>query len=306
MYNDIGDGIAWKPILTRISSFKFLFTFHERTWTEEPIKLDSLQSLFWLEKKQWYVGYDRCIVSRFSLLYSIPYFIHTYQWNYMKGTIDTKSTGPQIPPLNNVKHFTVTERLPTDYKHLRGLINLEKLVISDSDKSFQILFHDIVPHINLSRIIALFIMESRTKIDMSSFVRLISSMPHLRSLGASIILLKFLFFSHWPNIRRLEIFMSSPFATTSERKVTLNDIDALYHSFTHIQYLSFSQDVDLNPSIFLNNIPTTISKIVIYHSINLMPADFPHFITCNWLEQNTSLRHFIYSCNKFNSVSFWL
>ena len=72
----------------------FVLGFHESTWTEETISLDSFQSLFWLENKQWYVGYDRCTMSGFSLLYSIPYRTNIYPWSYMKGAMDTKTTGP--------------------------------------------------------------------------------------------------------------------------------------------------------------------------------------------------------------------
>ena len=51
VHNDMSDGAAWERILARIISFKFLFTFDKSTWTKEPIKLDSFQSLFWLEKE---------------------------------------------------------------------------------------------------------------------------------------------------------------------------------------------------------------------------------------------------------------
>jgi hypothetical protein len=79
-------------------------------------------------------------------------------------------------------------------------------------------------------------------------------------------------------------------ATTTERSLTLNEIDAFYRSFIHIEYLSFYQDVRLNPSILLSNIPKTISNIVIYHPIYQTPVDFPNFVTCHWLQQNTRLR----------------
>jgi len=307
VYYDMCDGAAWERILSKIISFKFLFYFHKSTWTEEPIKLDSFRSLFWLEKKQWYVGYDRCTVSGFSLLYSIPYFMNTYPWHIMKGTIDTKSTrpGPQVLLLNNINHFTVNEQLPTDYKCLNRLINLQNLVISESGKVFHILFHNVVPHIDISRITTLFIVESRSKIDINSFVRFVSSMPHLRSLTASIILLKLLFFSHWPNIRRLEIFASTPVATTTKISLNSNETDAFYRSFSHIENLIFRHDVDLNMSKLLNKIPTSISNVVVLHPRNVTLAEFPDFITRDWVEQNTCLRNFVYSCNQINVVSLW-
>jgi len=145
VYYDMTDGVAWERILSKIISFKFSFNFHKSTWTEEPIKLDSFQSLFWLEKKQWYVGYDRCTVSGFSLLYSIPYFMNNFPWHAMKKTIDTKSTGPQILSLNNINRFTINEQLPIDYKCLRRLINLEELVIKKFERLTSIVLFNSYP-----------------------------------------------------------------------------------------------------------------------------------------------------------------
>jgi hypothetical protein len=96
LYNDMADGIAWEQILINIITFKFSFSFHKSTSISKPIELDSFRSSFWLEKKHWYVRYDQCTVSGFSLLYSIPYFMNTFPWCNIKGTIMTKSTGPQI------------------------------------------------------------------------------------------------------------------------------------------------------------------------------------------------------------------
>ena len=304
-YHDMGDGAAWEQILTKIISFKFSFIFDKSTWIEEPIKLDSFRSLFWLETKQWYVGYDRCTVSGFSLLYSIPYFMDTYPWYNIKGTINTELTGPQMLSINNVERLFVNEQSPADYKCLRRFLNLKKLAIAESDKTFHLLFHNIIPHIDISKITTLIISENRSNIDINSFIRLISSMPHLHSLNVSIIFIKSLFFSHWPNIRRLEILLSAGTATLTERSLTLNETERFYRSFTNIEYLSFYQGPNSNLSILLNKIPKTISNVVIHHSVNRIPAEIPNFITRDWIEENTQLRHFSYLCNKLNNVSLW-
>ncbi|CAF3479084.1 unnamed protein product, partial [Rotaria sp. Silwood2] len=72
-------------------------------------------------------------------------------------------------------------------------------------------------------------------------------------------------------------------------------------SFTHIEYLSCQHDVDLNIPELLNNIPTTISNIVIGHPYKATPSHFHHFVTPDWLEQNTRLRNFSYYCNECNA-----
>jgi hypothetical protein len=155
------------------------------------------------------------------------------------------------------------------------------------------------------KLLHFFIVERRFKINNDIFVQFVYTMSHLRSLGAPLVLIKLLFVSHWSSIRRLEILTSWPTATTTERSLTPDEIDAFYRSFTHIEHLSIYPDIDLNPSILLNNIPKTISNIVIHHPYKVTPDSFDDFITREWLEQNTRLRHFLYSCNELNVVSLW-
>jgi hypothetical protein len=138
MLHDVS-GAAWERLLTKIISFKFSFSFHKSTWVEEPIKLDSFQSSFWVEKKQWYVGYDRCTVSGLSLLYSIPYCMDTHLWYCMEGTIDTKSTRSQDLSLKNVNRFAIEKQLPIDSKFFCRLTNLHELIINESEKNSHVL-----------------------------------------------------------------------------------------------------------------------------------------------------------------------
>ncbi|CAM4763751.1 unnamed protein product [Rotaria magnacalcarata] len=127
IYNDIIDGFAWERILANIITFKFLFSFHESTWTQEPIELESFRTPFWLENKHWYIKYDRCTVSGFLLLYSIPYFNNTYPWVHIKGPIITKSTGPDIFSLSNINHLNVNYESPINTEILCRFTNLQRL-----------------------------------------------------------------------------------------------------------------------------------------------------------------------------------
>ncbi|CAF4943276.1 unnamed protein product, partial [Rotaria sp. Silwood2] len=104
MYNDICDGLAWERILTNIISFKFMFSFEEN---HDLIQLDSFRSSFWLEQNHWYVQYDYSKIGKFSLLYSIPYFMNTYPWFRMKETIVSESTGQQPIVFSNVNRLIV-------------------------------------------------------------------------------------------------------------------------------------------------------------------------------------------------------
>ena len=131
-------------------------------------------------------------------------------------------------------------------------------------------------------------------------------MPHLNSISAPITCLKLLFVYRWPNINRLRIDHSFPSNDVTETQLTSNEINAFYHSFNHIEYISFDNDTDLNLVKLIDNMPTTIFSIVIYQPYNVTAATFDEFITRDWLEQNTRLRHFFYSCSDWNTVSVWL
>ncbi|CAF4541374.1 unnamed protein product [Rotaria socialis] len=263
MYNDIIDGFAWERILTNIITFK---------------------TPFWLDNKHWYVKYDRCTVSGFSLLYSIPYFNNTYPWVHIKGPITTKSTGPDVLSLSNINHLNVNCESPIDTEILCRFTNPQRLEVHYTEKSFYLLIHDIVPDIDISKITTFLIDSCRSTLDADVFVRLLSSMSQLRSFGAPIAFLKLCFVYRWPHISRLRILDSFPSAEATEKQLTLDDINAFYHSFYHIEYVSFSHDTDLNLAKFINNMPPTIFTIVIYHPINVTAATSGGFITRNWLE----------------------
>jgi hypothetical protein len=92
---------------------------------------------FWLENRQWYVGYDRCTVSGFSLLYSIHYFKNQYPWYDMKENIQTKSTKRQILSLNIINRLTIHKQFLIDNEPLCWLTNLQQLYINDSQTSYR-------------------------------------------------------------------------------------------------------------------------------------------------------------------------
>ena len=157
----------------------------------------------------------------------------------------------------------------------------------------------------MSRITKLLILARRANVSNDAFVQFVSNMSNLHSLTLPLHLLKLLFVSHWSNIRQLKIFPSCPTAPDTETTLTTNEIAAFYHSFPHIEDLSFYQRADLNIPELLNYTPSTISNIVIHHPVKVMPADFPNFVTPDWLEKTSQIRHFSYYCNTLNDVSVW-
>jgi hypothetical protein len=305
IHNDMADGAAWEQILINIITFTFSCSFHESVSTKEPIELDSFRSSFWLEKKHWYVRYDRCTVSGFSMLYSIPYFMNTFPWFHIKGPLITKSTGPQPMSFYNVDRLILTNQSTINNELLYRYTNLKELHVENLEKSFCLLFYNIVPFIDMSKITTFFIRTCRSKITVSVFVQAVLSMSHLRHIRAPLVLLKLLFAYCWPNINRLDIQYDLPTANIIENELINNEINIFYHSFSHLEYLSFPNDIDLNICQLLNDKPITISNIMISHPINATPDTFDDFITRDWLERNTHLRNFSYSCSVINTVSLW-
>ncbi|UJR10602.1 hypothetical protein I4U23_014799 [Adineta vaga] len=173
---DIIDGAAWERVLHNITTFKFSFSFHKSTWTQESVELESFSTPFWLEEKRWYVTYDRCTVSGFSLLYSTPYFKNIYSWTYVKGPIMTKSTKPQVLSYSNINYLYVNLKFPINTEILRRFTNIQTLNIRYIDRYFSILIRDIVPYLDLSKITMFFIQPCCFTLDLNVLVRLLSKL----------------------------------------------------------------------------------------------------------------------------------
>ena len=305
VHKDMTNGIAWEEILTNILTFKFIFTFYKSTSISEPIELDSFRSLFWLEKKRWYIGYDRCAVGGVSLLYSIPYFIKTFPWFYNQETIITTSTGPHITSFSSIDRLIVNDQSTINNTLLHRYTNLKILDVKELNESFSLLFNDIIPFIDISRITTFLINNCRSQINDNILVKVMRSMSQLYCIRIPLTLLKLTFAYCWPNIKRLEIPCSCSTINIIDKELMNNEINAFYHSFSHLEYLSIFYDIDLNICQLLNNKPITISNIMINHPINGDPTNIDNFITHDWLEKNTYLRNFSYSYNQLNTVSLW-
>lgn len=153
MLNDIVDGMAWERILNKIITFKFSFMFEDSIWSEEPIRLDSFCTPFWLEKKKWYVMYNRCTVTGFSLLSSIPYFLNTHPYSDIKGDIIMQSSRPQDFSLPNINYLNIRWKSPINNKLIRRFTHVQHLYVNDCEKSYRMMLDDIIPYIDSLRAI---------------------------------------------------------------------------------------------------------------------------------------------------------
>jgi hypothetical protein len=302
---DMADGITWSRLLKTVVTFKFKFTLDQNTFTQPLIDLASFRTPFWLEEKHWYVTYDRCIDTGFSLLYSNPYCLDDYPLFYMKDSITTESTKLTSTSMP----FPHTNSLITDYyqpaamKLLRSSSPITRLWLADCGTNLRTKLDYATTHIDLSQVTLFSAFQYETDMSNDVFVKFVHSLPHLRSLHLSIVLLKLLFIHQWPHIVDLRLLTNIP---DRSEPMTLCEINAFCRSFTHVERLCISMDTFSDLSRLLSNMITILSEISIVQDVNGNTANNDQIIQRDWIEKNTQLRNFHYLCTKDNTIHLWL
>jgi len=126
-------------------------------------------------------------------------------WFDNNGTRMTKSTGSQIASFGNINRLIITSQSTINNELLLRYTNLNELYVENLDKSFYLLFNDITPFIDMSKMTAFSIVQWRSKINVNVFVQAMLSMYHLCYIRLPFALLKLLSVYCRPNIDRLEI-----------------------------------------------------------------------------------------------------
>ena len=296
------DGGKWARMLTRITTFKFIFTFHSNAFSRQPFDLQSFQTSFWLAEKKWFVTFDLVTEYCHPLLYSHPYCLNWYPFYDMIGTFVTKSTSPQPTSFLHVPQFDAVDWLSMSNTLLRRCTHLNELSISAARLECSLNWRDLIMELNTSTItcVSLDTIEIPTSIDAT--VELLCSLPSVRTLRVSVSLLKMLLTYDWSRITRLHIVWGSD---RLPKFFDHNQVDSLCRSFTSIQHLDFTRSFIDDVSQLLNNMMMTLTCVYIDHSTSMV-ADDHRFISHQWLERNTKLRNFHYSCDQRNTVRLWL
>ncbi|CAF4657371.1 unnamed protein product [Rotaria sp. Silwood2] len=305
MYNDVCDGLAWERILTNIISFKFMFSFEEN---HDLIQLHSFRSSFWLEQNHWYVQYDYSKIGKLSLLYSIPYFMNTYPWFRMKGSIVSESTGQQPIVFSNVNRLIVDYQRPINNELRNRFTNIEELILEDGEKSFDMLINDIVPYIDMSFINSFAINQCFSEFDEDNFVQFIMNIPHLRSITIPIDLLRLSLNNCWRNIKRLKILPRRQMwsARFMEKGLTSNEVDMLCSSFRSMEQISFHVDTMPYLREFLTKMPKTLSTIVIEHLINGLSTDITASTTYKCIRSFACSHRIFYKFHENDLAIVWI
>lgn len=103
--HDMADGFAWARLLPGVKHFEFQFEFSYNAFEQQqPLNLDSFRTKSWLEKKKWFVTYQRNLKERSSILYSNSSSTIKYQLHEIIGILVTESTELEPRAFPHVHH----------------------------------------------------------------------------------------------------------------------------------------------------------------------------------------------------------
>ena len=296
------NGDKWARLLTSITTFKFKFTFRSNVFRRKPFDLQSFQTSFWLAEKRWYVTFDSCTEHHHSLLYSNPYCLDRYPFDQMIGTFVTKSTSPEPTSFDHVTQLDTFDWLLLSSTLLRRCTHVDDLFSSPTNLNSKLDWRYVIAELNTSIITDLCLDASEATISIAATVQLLSSLSSVRSLRVSVSILKMLLGHDWSRITRLGIIWGSD---RLPKLLDQNQVDFLCRSFARIEYLEFARSFIDDIAQLLNSMMMTLTHVYIDHLPPITPDD-DRFISSQWLERNTQLHSFHYSCDEENRVHLWL
>ena len=304
---DMADGWTWNRLLKSILIFKFIFTFDQNTFTSPAIDLTSFRSSFWLEKKHWYVTYERSLDTGFALLYSNPYCREEHPLLFMRDRILLESTSSQATVLPHPTSLTADSPYPIEVTAaLRSSSpQIARESLADCGTSLRSKLDYAMEHLHLSQITSFTASRCETDLSTDIFVQFLQRLPRLRSLDLSVCLLKRLLNSDWSNILSLHVSANK---SGESDPLILWEADAFCRSFPHLDRLLISTDVLTDLSLLLNNVEKMpiLSQILFFPFNRVCGGDNQQIIEREWLETNTQLRHFHYFRSKQGIVNLWL
>ncbi len=300
--SDMANGFQWARLLQEIKDFEFKFEFSYDAFVEEPFNLDSFRTKFWLEEKNWFVTYHRnSNPDDYSILYSTSSSIIDYPPHEINGTLISQSTTSEPESFSCVHRLTINDHY-LKYSHLNRYKHINELDLLEVTATYPTTFKDIMSCIDTSQILKCTISSVWSRKSSFECIEFLLSLPRLHRLEVSLINLSYFFRHQWFNIIDLKIehdFESRVHILSS------NDINALYHSFPHIERLDIHSSSIIDLPQLLNGIKMTLKDIIIRQPCELTNQQF---LTHQWIQQNTEFKHFHYAStsNFGNSIRLWL
>ena len=292
--HDMADGWTWSRLLKSISTFKFVLTFKKSIFTPPAIDLTSFRTPFWLEEKHWYVTYERCRDSDFSMLYSNPYCHDEYPLSYMRDQLTVESTAVDATLFPAPTIIMADSPFHSAFQLRSSLSRITRESLADYGTSLRSKLDYAMEYLHLARITSFTALRCETDLPPDVFVKFLQGLPRLTSLNVSMYLLKRLLISEWPGIRSLRLWANVP---VQSDPLSLCQTDAFCRSFRRVDWLSMSIAVLPDLSLVLNNIRKMpiLAHLSIFPFNRLCERGSEKIIDRDWLKTNTQLRHFDYS-----------
>jgi hypothetical protein len=298
--SDMADGFAWTRLLQQIKHFQFVFRFSYNVFQQQPLNLDSFRTKFWLEEKKWFVTYDRSLNPiDCSMLYTISPSIIYYPPHERIERAVSESTISEPISFPHVHRLTINDHY-LKYPFLHRYTHIKDLYLAQVTTKFPTTLKDFMNRLDTSQIMTCTIGREWSRNSSYEHIDFLRSLPRLRRLKVSLVNLRHLFLHEWPHIIRLTIendFESRVHVLSS------NDINALCHSFPYIEQLSIHLLSVTDLPQLLNRMKMTLTDIIITQPGNV---NNEQFITREWIERNTELRKFHYTCAYEILISLWL
>ncbi|CAF4157106.1 unnamed protein product [Rotaria sordida] len=298
--SDMADGFAWARSLQDIKHFEFKLKFIYDAFEQQPLNLDSFRTKFWLEEKKWFVTYDqRLNADGSSLLYSNSSSLIIYPPHEIIGTLVSESTASELTSFSHVHCLIINDQY-LKYPFLHRYTHIKELYLSQVTTTFPTTLKDLMNCLDTSQIITCTIGHEWSKDLFSELIEFLYSLPRLRRLQISSVHLNYFFLQQWPHIIDLKI--ENDFQGGLHMLCT-NDIDGLCHSFTNIERLDIHSSSITDLPQLLNRMKKTLTDIIIRQS---RKVNNEQLITREWIERNTELENFHYTCDFWNAVRLWL
>jgi len=293
--SDMADGFAWSDLLQRIESFHFKLTFSYFAFAQQPFYLHLFRTKFWIEEKKWFVTCDRTPNnSNCSMLYSNSSVIVCPPKRMFETPIsETTSPEPISSPL--VYHLRVDDE-HLKYPLLHRYTHIKELYLSEVTMTFK----DLATYFDISQLTKCYIDHKWNRNPSLEHIEFLCRLPHLCKLNICVTNLSYLFHYQWPRIVSLTITNDHE---NSHTVLSLNDVEAICHSFPHIKHLDIHLLSICDPSQLINRMKMKLTNIIIRqpHKIDSEPL-----ITREWIERNTDLQNFHYVLDKRDKVQLWL
>jgi hypothetical protein len=294
--SDMADGFAWARLLQEIKHFECKLQFDSNAFIQQSINLNSFRTTFWLEEKKWFLTYDENTYTGCSILYSNLCSIDDHLSHPTIGILASDSNKPEPTSFPHIYCSTL------NYQYVNSAL-LHQLIYGNwlgGGNIFPMTFRYLYYYLDTSRIITCYSRPRWIEKSSDELIDFLPNLSHLRALSVSGSVLNYLFLHEWPEIVYLRI---EPHFENSLDLLPSTAIEALCHSFPHIERLDIhlSSVSDL-PQLLRNRRKMKLTDIIIRQSQTI---NCERLITREWIEQNTELKNFHYSCDVQNCVSLW-